>query len=96
MLVHSVFFWLKSDADKAAFRAGLDTLRDIECASAVYVGAPADAGDRPVIERSYSFALTVLFESTADHDAYQVHRLHQAFLDKCADMWEKVVVYDAE
>jgi len=96
MLVHSVFFWLKPDADAEAFRTEIETLKDIECAQAVYIGAPADTGDRPIIERSYSVALTVLFGDAADQAAYQVHPLHQAFVDKCAGMWEKVVVYDAD
>jgi len=96
MLVHSVFFWLKPDADEAVFEAELATLKDIDCAQAVYIGTPADTGDRPIIERSYSFALTVLFDNVADQDAYQVHPLHKAFIDKCKSSWEKVLVYDAD
>ena len=96
MLVHSVFFWLKPDADKAMFKAALDTLKNIKCAQAVYVGTPADIGDRPIIDRSYSFALTVLFENVADQNAYQVHPHHEAFLEKCAGMWDRVQVYDAD
>ena len=96
MLVHSVFFWLKPDADAEAFRRQIETLKDIQCAQAVYIGTPADTGDRPIIERSYSVALTVLFDSVADQNAYQVHPLHQAFIDECAGMWENVLVYDAE
>lgn len=97
MLVHSVFFWLKpdlTDEQTAAFRAGLESLAGIEVAEAVYVGTPA-ATDRPVIDRSYSFGLTVLLPDMAAHDAYQEHPLHKAFLEQFVGSWEKVLIYDA-
>jgi len=83
MLSHIVVFWLKEDlseAERSAFRQGLESLKAIQSARSVYVGAPAQTGDRPVIDKSYSLALTVLFDSIQDHDAYQVDPLHQAFL----------------
>lgn len=97
MLVHSVFFWLKpglGDEEVAAFRAGLDSLKGIEVAEAVFVGTPAET-DRPVIDRSYTFGLTVLLPDMAAHDAYQVHPLHKAFLENFAQNWDRVLIYDA-
>jgi len=97
MLVHSVYFWLKQgigDEEMAAFRAGLESLAGIEAAEAVYVGTPADT-DRPVIDRSYTFGLTVLLPDLAAHDAYQVHPLHKAFLENFAQDWDRVLIYDA-
>lgn len=41
MLVHSVFFWLKPDADAETFRTEIAKLKDIERAQAAYIGAPA-------------------------------------------------------
>jgi hypothetical protein len=99
MLSHIVVFWLKDEltADqRAAFRNGLETLKGIEAARGVYVGAPAATGDRPVIDKSYSLAVTVLFDSIADHDIYQVHPLHQAFLKQFSTFWSRVAVYDYE
>ena len=99
MLSHIVVFWLKddlSDAQRSAFREGLESLKTIESAHAVYIGAPAKTGDRPVIDKSYSLALTVLFDTIQDHDAYQVHPLHQAFVRKCGPLWSRVLIYDYE
>jgi len=79
MLVHSVFFWLKPELtsdQKAAFRKGLDSLSAIESAVQTHVGTPA-VTNRPVIDRSYSFALTAIFKDMAGHDVYQEHRLHR-------------------
>ena len=99
MLVHSVFFWLKPECTQeelAAFRKGLDSLQGIESAEAMYVGEPAATPERPVIDASYTFGLTVLLESMAAHDVYQAHPLHQAFLSEFASYWDKVQIYDAE
>ena len=66
MLVHNVYFWLKSSltGDQIqAFRKGVETLGQIEHAQRVYVGTPADTPERPVIDASYSVALTVLLDT---------------------------------
>ena len=83
MLSHIVVFWLKedlSDAHRSAFRVGLESLKSIESAPGGYIGAPAGTGDRPVIDKSYSLTLTVLFDTIRDHNVYQVHPLRQTFL----------------
>jgi hypothetical protein len=99
MLVHSVYFWLKPDvtpADREAIRRGLETLRGIRQARQMFIGTPAATEERGVIDNTYDLALTVLFDSLADQDAYQVHPLHNDFLAKFASLWKKVIVYDAE
>ena len=99
MLVHSVYFWLKSSLSEeqvAAFRKGVETLGEISHAKAVYVGTPADTPERPVIDNSYTIALTVLLESLELHDAYQDDPIHLAFVQKFSSYWERLVVYDAE
>jgi len=51
MLIHSVYFSLKnslSAAQKSAFATGLDSLKAIEHAEAIYIGAPAAVANRPV------------------------------------------------
>jgi len=99
MLSHIVVFWLKedlSDAQRSAFREGLESLKAIESAQGVYIGAPAKTGDRPVIDKSYSLALTVLFDTIQDNDAYQVHPLHQAFVKQFGPLWTRVLIYDYE
>lgn len=96
MFVHTVYFWLKDELtaeEKQAFRQGLESMQDIKEATGVYIGTPAET-DRPVIDRSYDFGLTVLLPDLAAHDAYQVHPLHKAFLENFASCWERVVIYD--
>ncbi len=98
MLVHTVVFWLKEDLSKeqvAAFRGGLETLRSIVYAKAVYIGTPADtAADDAIVDRSYTYAATFLFNNVSDHDEYQVHPVHKRFLKNYGDFWSKILVYD--
>jgi len=98
MLVHTVFFWLRSDlsdAQRTDFRAGVDSLADIPCAEAVYIGTPSTT-DRPVIDKSYDIGLTVVLKDMAAHDAYQIDPVHRQFVDKFGSYWERVVIYDAD
>ena len=97
MLIHSVYFWLKdelSSGEMDEFRAGLETLKKIEVARDVQIGTPAETAPRPVLDASYDAGLVVLLDDVAAHDAYQAHPLHQAFLEKFASYWRKVLVYD--
>lgn len=99
MLVHSVYFWLKPEltsAQRAAFRQGVESLSGIKAVEAVYVGTPAATEKRPVIDDTYSFALTVLCKDVAAQNAYQVDPLHLAFLNTFKTFWSRVVIYDAE
>jgi hypothetical protein len=98
MLTHVVLFWLKdnlSTQQKSLFRKGLDSLKDIKSASSVYNGKPTSS-NRSVVDRSYSFGLTVIFNSMADHDKYQADPIHKTFLKEFSSYWTKVVVYDFE
>ena len=98
MFVHNVFFWLKEkDNEEAqkALLAGIKTLEGIESIESVYIGTPA-ATRRPVIDSSYDFAEILIFADEAAHDVYQVHPLHTKFVEDCAHLWEKVVIYDVE
>jgi len=97
MFVHSVFFWLKpdlTDQQRARFWETVRSLAAIESVKHCYVGTPAST-DRPIIDRSYSCALTVIFDDDAGHDAYQVHPLHDRFRDECSAFWTKVLIYDS-
>lgn len=99
MLAHTVIFWLKdslSDDQRNSFREGLESLKGIPHAKTICTGAPAGTGDRPIIDKTYSFGLTVLFDSMEDHDKYQVHPLHQAFLKKFVSLCSKITVFDFE
>ncbi len=98
MFVHNVFFWLKdkeNEESRKALAAGLETLKGIESIVSVYIGTPASTR-RPVIDASYDFAEIMIFDDEAGHDVYQVHPLHTKFVEDCAHLWEKVVIYDVE
>jgi hypothetical protein len=98
MFVHTVYFWLKQDLTAEQireFREGVESLRGIAAIEELYIGTPA-ATHRPVIDRSYSLALTVLVKGLAEHDQYQEDPIHLAFVSRFSSYWERVVIYDAE
>lgn len=97
MLVHTVYFWLKPGLAP-------DQIRNFETLSAamaeipgvehLWTGKPAPT-DRPVIDRSYSYALIVVFKDMAAHDVYQVHPIHDVFRNTCGGYWSQVKIYDS-
>ena len=96
MFVHTVYFWLRDDltsAEKDTFLKGVHALTTVESVQASYTGVPADT-DRPVIDRTYSYALVAVFPDKAAHDVYQEHPIHDRFRDECATFWSKVLIYD--
>src|SRR4051794_1204193 len=98
MFVHHVFFWLKEDLeiiDIHKFETGVETLTIIDLVKTGDVGKPAKT-DRPVIEKSYSYSLLLIFENQEDHDKYQVHPTHLEFVSNCSSLWQKVLIYDTE
>jgi hypothetical protein len=82
-------------AEREMFETKLKALRNISSANAVYVGTPAET-DRPVIDRSYDYALTVVFDDIEGHDVYQKDPLHKDFLENCSKFFDKVLIYDAD
>ncbi|MEY2882026.1 MAG: hypothetical protein RLZZ15_4406 [Verrucomicrobiota bacterium] len=98
MLVHTVYFWLKpelTDAQRAEFRRGVESLGGIKAVDQIYVGTPAATERRPIIDSSYSVALTVICKDVAAHDAYQIDPIHLAFVNACKTFWTRVQIYDA-
>ena len=99
MLVHTVYFWLKpelTEAQRADFRRGVESLGGIKAVDKIYVVTPAKTEKRPIIDDSYSVALTVLCKDLAAHDAYQVDPIHLAFISQFKTLWNRVQIYDAE
>ena len=98
MLVHTVYFWLREDLSSdevEAFRKGLAELGKIASTEAVYVGQPAETPDRPVIDKTYSFGLTVLLKGIEQHDEYQDDPIHEHFVNTFKSFWTRVQIYDA-
>jgi hypothetical protein len=96
MFIHTVFFWLQEglgDADRRKFAEGLDLLLSIESIQQSYRGVPAGT-DRPVIDRTYSCGIVVVFRDQDAHDAYQADPRHDRFRDECSRYWRKVQIYD--
>ena len=99
MLVHTVVFWLRKDltpAQRETFRTeGLESLRAIASVSELHVGTPAPIPPRPVVDATYTYAITAIFKDVAAHDAYQVDPVHKAFVARFKTDWERVQIYDA-
>jgi len=97
MFTHHVFFWLKdktNDTDKVNLLKGLQSLAAIEPKIMIHIGVKAST-NRPVIDTSYDFSLLLIFNDLKDQESYQVHPVHQKFVENCAHFWEKVTIYDS-
>lgn len=95
MILHNVFFWLKNPTSQviAEFINELKKLEKIQEIKQIHVGVPAPI-IRPVVDNTYTVAITVFFVDLKGHDAYQVHDLHKVFLANNKDKWSKVQIYD--
>ena len=97
-LAHHVFFWLKNRNSKEDLKKLLDGLKMLEKIPSVrglHIGVPAATEKRPVIDDSYSASELIFFDDLAGQDIYQVHPIHKKFIEDCAHLWEKVIVYDS-
>lgn len=95
---HHVYFWLKdehqNETDRAAFEAGLAGLLEIDLVAGGRWAVPAKVMERPVIDQSWDYALSMQFASIEDHDAYQTVPDHLAFINTFKEWWAKVLVMD--
>ena len=94
---HHVYFWLKekdSAEDLGKLMAGLKKLAAVKTIKQYHIGKAASTS-REVIDGSYSVSWLVLFDNKADQDSYQTDPIHLKFVDECAALWKKVVVYDS-
>jgi hypothetical protein len=94
--IHHVFFWLKNPEqheDRLRLAEGLKKLSKVPTIKDFHIGNPAST-NRDVIDTTYSFSWLVLFDSAEDQDVYQTHPIHLKFIEECANLWGKVIVYD--
>ncbi len=99
MLTHQAYFWLKNagaEPDRSALIAGLRTLADVPQVRTLHIGCPASTEQRDVVDGSFDVSELMTFDSITDQELYQVHPLHQAFIARCAHLWDRVVVYDSQ
>lgn len=97
IFIHHVYFWLKNvnsaaDADKLA--EGLLKLSKVKTIQRFHIGKPADT-NRDVIERGYAISWFVEFKNATDQASYQTDPIHLKFIEECAHLWSKVIVYDS-
>ena len=98
-LIHHVFFWLKnpgSAADRQQLMEGLKTLSGIKEVKKLLIGTPAGTEQRGVVDNTYDVSELMYFDNIEGQNAYQVHPIHKAFVEKYSHLWEKVVVYDMQ
>ncbi len=94
--VHCVYFWLKDDLTPDQIKElerGLERLAHIETVKKGYIGVPATT-DRPIIDRTYDYALILAFDNKEQHDIYQEHPVHEEFRQAFGTFWLKVTIYD--
>jgi hypothetical protein len=92
--VHHVNFWLINKADSQQFIDGLQALMAIKSIRDIHIGVPASTQGEPV-DNSHDASLLILFNSKADHDAYDADPIHQNFIAQYAKLCSKVVVQDS-
>lgn len=97
-LVHTVYFWFNEDAsdeDRQNFYQELQSLQEIPQIIHGWIGVPAGTEERGVIDSSYDYSITFVFEDEEAEAEYQVHPVHLDFVENNSHLWENVVVYDA-
>ena len=100
-MIHHVYFWLKSEhqseANRAAFERGLESLTTIPEAKYAQIATPAKTPLREeVMDQSWDYALAIPFGSVSDHNTYQAHPIHEEFVTAFSYLWAKVEVRDLE
>lgn len=97
VFLHHVYFWLKnidSAEDLNLLITGLEQLSAVTTIKQFHIGKPA-ATSREVIDGSYSVSWFTIFDTKADQDSYQSDPIHLKFVEECAGLWQKVIVYDS-
>lgn len=94
---HFVMFWLKPQLTKAEisdFVNFFESLKPIKYIKTLNYGLAANTPVRPVTDNSFTYALTITFDSLADHNAYQEDKTHLDAVEKFSKNWYRVVVHD--
>lgn len=94
--LHIVFIWLK-DPDKYlknVMAATEEFVKEVPSVKSFHIGVPAST-NRPIVDNSYSFCLTVGFDDLEGHDLYQEHEAHKKYVSETKNLWTKVQVYDS-
>lgn len=97
MFSHVVIFWTDPQNPAAAdsLIAGIQRcLPGIPGIIHFHVGTMVSS-HRPVVDQTYQVGLSIVFQDKKSQDDYQVHPLHQEFVEQFLKrLSKKVVVYD--
>jgi hypothetical protein len=95
---HHVYFWLKDEGKeektRRGFEAGMEKLLEIKTIARGIWGKQAGTPERPVTDKTWDYALSLEFESVANHNSYQEDPAHHGFVAAFKDLWAKVLVMD--
>lgn len=97
MHLHNVYFSLKESSPKAMQSLVDDCTTYLSTQAGVLsftCGVLESELDRPVNDQDFHVSLHILFETRADHDAYQIEEQHQLFIERNKDNWSNVRVFD--
>ena len=98
LLAHNVYFAL-SDTSSAAQEKLIAACKKYltQHPGIVFFAVGSLAKDlcRPVNDRDFDVSLHIIFQTKADHDAYQAHPRHEQFVAENKSTWTKVRVFDS-
>lgn len=97
MHLHNVYFSLKdtsSDAIQSLINDCTTYLSEQEGIVSFNSGVLESELDRDVNDCDFDVSLHILFESRADHDAYQIDAQHHVFIERNKDNWSTIRVFD--
>lgn len=95
-IAHQVYFWLKNPEDRQKLIEGVNTLKKIKTVRQIHVGIVAGTEKREVIDTSWGVSLLLFFDDIAGEASYQTDPIHLDFVKNYSNLWNKVVIYDAE
>ena len=95
-IAHQVYFWLKNPEDRQKLIDGVNTLKKINTVRQMHVGIVAGTEKRDVIDTSWGVSLLLFFDNIAGEASYQTDPIHLDFVKNYSNLWNKVVIYDAE
>ncbi len=97
-LVHNVYFTLEDPTPASIahlVEQGHEYLSGHPGVEYFSMGTLVEDLERPVNDRDFHVALSVVFIDRAAHDTYQVSQRHVAFIENNKETWAEVRVFDA-
>src|SRR5262245_39824408 len=98
LLAHNVYFTLSDNspaAQEKLIAAGKKYLTKHPGIIFFAVGNLDKDLCRTVNDRDFYVSLHIVFQTKADHDAYQAHHRHEQFVAENKANWKKVRVFDS-